>query len=112
MSDLADRCALDGRQEGGHGWQQVAFAVGPCPEHDDRDTGGSDILLVCQVAVDGNEDAKACIEHEAQELTVAVPGPSFPSRSGNVVPGQRTPQLARHAFVEEHPHARAQAARM
>jgi hypothetical protein len=104
VSDLPDGRALEGRQERRDEWQQVALPVGPRMELDDRDTRDGDILLVRQVAIDGDEHAEVRIDHEAQQVAIAASGPSLAGGRGYLVPQQLAPEPPGHAFVEEHAH--------
>lgn len=67
-------------------------------------SGGCDILLIGQVAIDGYECREFSGAHATQQLAIAKAGPSKPSRCRNLNADQRRSEAKRHAFIEQDLH--------
>lgn len=77
-----------------------------CAQNDDCDRSGSEILLVLEVRVSGDENLVALRFGTGEQFTVFERGPATFIRGRNFVPRQQVPQGRWRALIEENPHLR------
>jgi hypothetical protein len=83
---------------------KVGNAIRLGVEHDHDHPGRGDILLELEVAVDGNQDAKAAFPHARQEPPVPPALPAKVSDVRNVKSMQVACETPRCALVEQDAH--------
>ena len=85
FSDLASFEIGQGRTDLRHQRSQLFQAVSSYGDDHDADTRGSDVLLIFDVAINGEEPFELCLGHELEQFAISLGGPPHVDDVMNVV---------------------------
>ena len=86
-------------QQRRHRWQEIGDARGSCAQHHQRETTGTDVLLILQVPIDGDQDFEPGFFRASEQRAVLRPGPAECLHSADLVPRYGSGDVERHGFI-------------